>query len=924
MRKIITLLIGIFYFSIQLFSQDLGYDNNSKWFWELNAGGTWHTTDVQNKSGFGLGLTVGRSFNYNYGKKVSFDVRGRLLYGEWRGIDRKRTDFFASDDVLSMGETNYKDSLGYVFRNFSDEVGRMSLEFVMHFNSVRERTKIDPYIFAGIGYSWYRAKGDYLNTEPKYNQTEGMYDYASWEEKLTNKEYLALRDKKNDTYLNGSTSGKKNVRLMPSVGFGIGQQVSPRVYLGLEHKTTFTGIDDFDGIVNQTSFIKNDWYHYSSIYLRFYVKAGRKHRTDVNAHSNNYNQPENDMQPPTVQFTNPSRAGITSEVANYPVRADVKNVFNRENVTFTHNGNNVANFSYNPSSRKFESNVSLIEGENTFEISGSNVYGTDRKTTVVIYKKPDPVPPIVSFQNPSTTPITVTSDVFNVDATILNVDQKSQVRLEVNGNQQHFFTFNTSTKKLSQAINLNVGINAVQIVGTNEVGVDSKTVAIIYNPNHVNPNVNRQPPVVYFVNPSRSPFTSHSNSITLDAKVLHVSNKQNVTFKQNGQTNSSFSYNPSTQDFRSNVTLNSGQNVFEIIGTNPDGSAQATTLVIYERASKNPPIVTITNPTINPFASSQENLNFTATVLNVTSKNQVEVKINGQATTNFTFNNSTVSSNIRLANGATLIEVKGTNQDGSDQKSTVVNYRKPIAYTPKPPVVTITNPTINPFASSQENLNFTATVLNVTSKNQVEVKINGQATTNFTFNNSTVSSNIRLANGATLIEVKGTNQDGSDQKSTVVNYRKPIAVAPKPIITFTNPARCPASMNEGYQEIKGNVVNVKSVDEVVFEIGGKAVTNAQTEMLDGKLLFTIPITISVRLGDISVRVVASNAGGNTNKTCVIKPLKTTVKPTLKPNEVNPEIVVPQESGEPVIKTPSRKPTIRVPAPAGGNTRNPKP
>ena len=106
MRKIITLLICIFYLSTSLFSQDLDYDNNSRWFWGLNAGGTWHTTDVQIKSNFGLGLTVGRSFNYDYGKKLSFDVRGRLLYGDWVGIDRKRTDFTVPNDAFGIPPPN--------------------------------------------------------------------------------------------------------------------------------------------------------------------------------------------------------------------------------------------------------------------------------------------------------------------------------------------------------------------------------------------------------------------------------------------------------------------------------------------------------------------------------------------------------------------------------------------------------------------------------------------------------------------------------------------------------------------------------------------------------------------------------------------------------------------------------------------------
>lgn len=915
MKRIITLLIGIFYLTTNLHGQDLGYDNNSRWFWGLNAGGTWQTTDVKNRTDFGFGFTVGRSLNYDYGKKVSFDIRARGLFGNWIGQDKTRSGFTIPNEALSSGETNYKDSLGFAFRNFNTAVSRLSIELVMHFNSVRENTKIDPYIFGGIGYTWYRAKGNYLNDDSQ------MYDFASWGEKLNKTEYDELQDISYETILDGSSSGKRNVQLMPSAGFGVGYQFAPRFSMGIEHKTTFTGLDNFDGLVNQNSLIKNDWYHYTSLYLRFYVKTAKRNRTNVTTNSSNYTPDRNDeMQPPRVVFTNPSSPGTTTNVSSYGVRADIFNVYDRQDVTFSHNGNKVSTFTYNPSTRKFESQVNLTEGENTFEVSGRNVYGLDRQTTTIIYKKPDPVPPIVSFQNPPYSPIIVTSNVFELDATVLNVDQKSQVRMQLNGTDVNNFTFNATSKKTRATLNLNYGNNVVQLTGTNIVGMDSKTTIIIFNRESATPTPNIQPPVVYFVNPASNPYTANTATMNLDAKVLYVLNKQNVTFKQNGQINNNFNFNPNSQDFRSSVSLVNGQNVFEIIGVNKDGSSQATTIIIYQRQTYNPPIVTITNPNTNPYAADREDLNFSATVLNVSSKNQVEVKVNGQVTSNFTFTNSTVYSTIRLAGGTTVIEVKGTNQDGVDQKQTTVTYRKPVSYTPRPPVVTITNPNVNPYTSTQALLSFSATVLNVSSKDQVEVKVNGQIITNFTFINSIVQASIRLSTGTNTLDVKGTNADGSDSKSTTVVYTS----IPKPVIVFTNPARCPASFKEGYQEIRGTVSNVNSVGEVAFNVGGNVVENVKTELVGGKLMFTIPITVSVRLGDISIQVTVENAGGKDTKSCVVKPIKpvigtvvSPVKPDIKPVDVKPTIVIPQST-----KEPTRKPTIRVPAPTtpGGSTR----
>ena len=40
---------------------------------------------------------------------------------------------------------------------------------------------------------------------------------------------------------------------MPSLGFGIGHQLGKRASFGIEHKTYFARVDDFDGYVSDAS-----------------------------------------------------------------------------------------------------------------------------------------------------------------------------------------------------------------------------------------------------------------------------------------------------------------------------------------------------------------------------------------------------------------------------------------------------------------------------------------------------------------------------------------------------------------------------------------------------------------------------------------------------------------------------------------------
>ncbi len=77
--KKIPTMKKLYFLSILLLSitfaqaQRINYDISSKWFFGLNAGAAWNTNDVKNVNSSGYGLILGRSYNYNYGKKISFD-----------------------------------------------------------------------------------------------------------------------------------------------------------------------------------------------------------------------------------------------------------------------------------------------------------------------------------------------------------------------------------------------------------------------------------------------------------------------------------------------------------------------------------------------------------------------------------------------------------------------------------------------------------------------------------------------------------------------------------------------------------------------------------------------------------------------------------------------------------------------------------
>ena len=105
MKYFYTLIVSLL-LSTTLFSQKVNYDNDSRWFWGLNIGGTWTKTDIPHKLDLGYGLMLGRQFNYNYGKPISFDLRLRYLTGLWKGYNTDSTNVSANPVYTDYNSLN--------------------------------------------------------------------------------------------------------------------------------------------------------------------------------------------------------------------------------------------------------------------------------------------------------------------------------------------------------------------------------------------------------------------------------------------------------------------------------------------------------------------------------------------------------------------------------------------------------------------------------------------------------------------------------------------------------------------------------------------------------------------------------------------------------------------------------------------------
>jgi hypothetical protein len=786
-----------------LFSQKIDYDNSSKWFFGLNLGTTWQTTDVANRYNVGWGLTLGKSFNYNYGKKIYFDIRGRYLNGNWYGQDYDTTSLAnynptnPADNVLQT----YKDSLGFSVNNFKTNVHRLGLELVLHANGIREKTGIDPYIFGGVGFTWHETSGD-LGTNGLFGDTM-FYNY---DPALVNKSYVnSLLDKDYETALTGSTAGNYRVNFMPSLGFGIGYQVGKRVSIGLEHKTTFTLIDDFDGYVDGSSKY-NDIYHYTSAYIQFRFRHGREEHTENTVNNvDNYNTAGGCVKP-TITLINPASNGLTATAINYQLVADVKDVLGRENISVKQNGVSNYTFTYNAQTDRLEAGVVLVPGMNTFEITATNTCGSDVETITVNFQ--DCKSPIITLVNPTSNGTTVSTAAYSFSALVQNATNQ-QITVSINNVNVTNFSFNPTSGSLQGNVNLVVGVNTFVITSTNQCGTVSQSFTVNYQTCIV--------PAITLISPSTNGTTVGNANFILSASIQNGANSQ-VKVTHNTRALTNVNYNSTTGSVQTTVTLTPGVNTFVITSTNSCGTDTETITVNYQNCV--PPAITPIAPASNGMTVSSANFVLNAAVLNSNNGQGITVTHNTRSITNFNFNNASnnLQASLTLNPGLNTIVISTTNACGTDTETITINYQSCLV-----PVITVTSPASNNTLASTASFTFTALVQNATNAQGISLKLNNTSITNFTYNASTgvVQSTVNLLPGLNTFVLNVTNACGSDAETTVVNYQ-PCAM---PTVNITTPLTNGMTVTNANFNFNAFVQNVSNAQGVTFLVNNQSVTN---------------------------------------------------------------------------------------------------
>ena len=371
---------------------------------------------------------------------------------------------------------------------------------------------------------------------------------------------------------------------------------------------------------------------------------------------------------PVITVVAPTSNGTTVSSANFNLSALILNSNNGQGITLSINGRTITNFSFNNATSAFQSTVALVPGLNTFVLTSVNSCGTDTETITINYD--NCVPPVITITNPTVNGTTVTSSVLNLGALIQNSNNGQGITLNINGRAISNFTFLNATGVFQSTLNLTPGLNTFVLTSVNGCGTDTETITVNYD--------NCVPPVITITNPTVNGTTVTSSVLNLGALIQNSNNGQGITLNINGRAISNFTFLNATGVFQSTLNLTPGLNTFVLTSVNGCGTDTETITVNYDNCV--PPVITITNPTVNGTTVSSSTFGFSALIQNTNNGQGITLMQNNIAITGFNFNSnlSTLQSATTLIPGLNTFVISVNNSCGNASKTVTIFYKEPV------------------------------------------------------------------------------------------------------------------------------------------------------------------------------------------------------------------------------------------------------
>ena len=891
--KALAPVLGLFFLSILVsnnsMAQKASYTSNGGLTLGFGAGMAYQKSDLANSMGLGFDFILGSQLYKKENAFLSVDWKFRFLAGENKAYDHR----INPDDTYS--------NIRYRFYTYDLELG-------LTLNRLRERTRIVLTGFVGAGITHGLTFADL------YDAGNNLYDFSSINpnqaSKVVYQDLVALSDGDFETSLVNKGA------ILPTAGLFLGYQLSRSLTLGVEFKTnfylsennSFVGIDLDNKVSSGFGFDRNNY-----VSLGFRWSLGRASSSSGRGSyyspggTNNYQNTTTidnrvvavSLPQPSVTITDPSADLYHTLSPSHTVRATIKHVNGPGNISFYQNGFPNNSFTYNVNTTSFVANVRLREGENSLRIKATNEASTAEDLVIITLEQPRELAlpaPRVEFTSPWRNQITSSADRMEVTASVKNINSKEDIQLTLDGRNIPF-EFYPVSGKVETSISLAEGNNHLLIKGFNEAGSAQDQLTVDFYVSEEIPL-----PMVRFVNPV-IPVEVNNPRFTMSAETLNVPGRNDLRVTVNGSPINHYAFSTNGA-VSADLILLEGVNDIEITASNEAGYASDRTSITYHPpvyqepvyhepvhhdpvhqnpvvVRNSPPLVHIISPGVYPFRTLERSEELRATVLNVNSKENITLNINGINTRSFNFNNNTkvLTTRVNLQEGENVLSIYAQNEFGDDAKEQV--FIKETRSCP-PPQIRLIDPGKGQTETNKQPYALSAEVRNITNSNQLSLTVNGKAVP-FTYTNQLVSSPISLVSGLNTLLLNARNECGEDNALTRINYKPPGLTVPctPPTVSFTVHE---VKRDAATHELQGTLTEVKTKTGISLTIDGRAYNGFRYDPSSGALNAMLDLTP----GSHTVVVRVNNECGTDSKSFITSKQEPCTPPmvTISLREVN--------------------------------------
>jgi len=280
---------------------------------------------------------------------------------------------------------------------------------------------------------------------------------------------------------------------------------------------------------------------------------------------------------PTVEITAP-KDDATVTTPTVTLKATVRYVSGKKDVTVTINGKSTASFTLNGENLSAPV-AGLKKGSNRVEVTARNSDGSATDFVLITYESVVQPKPEVRFVQPAKAGSVLKGATTTIVAEVKNVTSKSEIVLKVNNTTVQDFEFDAATGQVQTKINLTVGTNTVEIEASNSAGSAKATTTLLFSGAGT-----VQPPVVTIASvsqPTINPLNPNVARSSVIATIEHISSKDQITFSINGRRINDFSFNARTGSFDCTFDLERGENTIKLRAETPNGADEETRTISF-------------------------------------------------------------------------------------------------------------------------------------------------------------------------------------------------------------------------------------------------------------------------------------------------------------------------------------------------------